>query len=113
MFGANKSKQIARDGASEWADEALEMFGFNAEAEIRQQMDIHPYPARYAFEYCLAEIEKRRRAQGMAPPSLADRLTGLARKFIPGPGAGKPNEPEMKPRAPVNTCKLFAEAADC
>ena len=113
MFGARKSKQIAREGASEWADEALEMFGYNAEAEIRQQMEVHPYPARYAFEYCLAEIEKRRRSQGIATPSLADRLTGFARKFLPAPRTGKAEELEMRPMVPVNTCKLLADASDC
>ena len=61
MFERVKFKRLAREAAVEWADEAIALFGHNAEAVMGEQLKAHSYPARYSFEYCLAEIRKKRR----------------------------------------------------
>ncbi len=79
MFETLKFRRRARDGASGWADEAVELWGYNAATVMREQVRAHDYPARYSFEYCLAEIEKRDRQRGLIPPSLIERAVALTR----------------------------------
>lgn len=78
MFERMNFKRLAREAAIEWADEAIALFGHNAEAVIGEQLKVHPYPARYSFEYCLAEIRKKRR---QSDSRLAFHWTHFSRKM--------------------------------
>ncbi|MFT4026805.1 MAG: hypothetical protein QM676_08405 [Novosphingobium sp.] len=71
---------MAREAAPGWADEAIELFGYNAEDVIAQQVAAHAYPERYSFEFCLKEIRKRRKHSALASPSVLQRLLAAARK---------------------------------
>lgn len=74
MFEALRLKKIAREAAPGWADEAIDLFGYNAESVIAEQIPHYRYPERYAFEFCLREIARRRAQTSASSPSLADRL---------------------------------------
>lgn len=84
MFDQLKFKRIAREAAPGWADEAIELFGYNAEDVIREHLAVHPYPERYSFEFCLKEIRKRRKAATTnSRPSLR-RLCAALRARLAG-----------------------------
>lgn len=79
MFDSLKFKRLAREAAPGWADEAIELFGYNAEDVISQQLAVHRYPERYSFEVCLKEIRKRRKMTAPRSPSALHRLLGALR----------------------------------
>ena len=73
MFERMKFRRLARAAAPGWADEAIALFGHNAEVVIGEQLKAHSYPARYSFQYCLSEIQKKRRRTGLTA-SLVERV---------------------------------------
>jgi len=88
MFDRLKFKRIAREAAPGWADEAIALFGYNAEDVISQQLAAHAYPERYSFEFCLKEIRKRRKeAASDSRPSLR-RLIDSLRVRLAAPRSG-------------------------
>lgn len=88
MFDGLKIKRLAREAAPGWAEEAIALFGYNAEDVIAQQRELHSYPERYSFEFCLSEIAKQRKAAQPAPPSLLDRLLRPMRMAMSASDAG-------------------------
>lgn len=79
MFDSLKFKRLAREAAPGWADEAIELFGYNAEDVMCQQLAVHRYPERYSFEVCLKEIRRRRKLTAPRSPSAFHRLLGALR----------------------------------
>lgn len=88
MFDRLKFKRIAREAAPGWADEAIELFGYNAEDVIAQQLAAHRYPERYSFEFCLKEIRKRRKAATAASRPSLRRLMGWIGARLASPRSG-------------------------
>jgi hypothetical protein len=82
MFDGLRIRRMAREAAPGWADEAIELFGYNAEDVIAQQASAHPYPERYSFEFCLKEIRKRRKLSAQPSSSTLQRLLTAVRKPI-------------------------------
>ena len=82
MFDGLKFKRLAREAAPAWADEAIELFGYNAEDVIAQQVELHRYPERYSFQFCLKEIRKRRKLSAPSSPSRAGRIGAALRRRI-------------------------------
>ena len=82
MFEGLKSKRLAREAAPGWADEAIALFGYNAEEVIAQQVAAHRYPERYSFQFCLKEIRKRQKLSSASSRSLVGRTFGVVRRRI-------------------------------
>lgn len=83
MVANLRFKRFARQAASGWAKEAIEMFGHNAERVIAEQLAVHRYPERYSFEFCLKEIKRCRRSEACPSPSLLSRTLAAFRDRRP------------------------------